>query len=343
MLAKEGLLEGKTPGIDSSTLEADAALRSIVRRDTGESYEDFLTRLAKASGIETPTRDDLKRLDRDRKKKGPNVEWRHPGDPGAAIAKMKDGRTHLARKIENAVDLDTGAVIATTVQRADGGDTQSLPHTLDEAGERLDAVLCDPESVPHLASTPMCEVVADKGYHSNKTMTDMSGRGIRSYVSEPNRPRRNWRGQSRERDAVYANRRRIRGERSKALHRKRGEVVERTFAHLLDTGGMRRAWLHGHENILKRLLIHAGGFNLGLVMRRLIGRGTPRGLQGLSGAISRLIFRLWEHLSGPWSHPAEFRRQNRASGRSTRISVLGFTIVSQFAGTSAERTFTTGC
>lgn len=277
LLAQEELVQGKTLGIDSTTLEANAAMRSIVRRDTKESYEAFLTRLAQASGIETPTRDDLKRIDRGRPGKGSNKEWEHPHDPDARIAKMKDGRTHLCHKAEHAVDMSTGAVVGVTVQPADEGDTQSLGATLSEAAEHLDEVL-EGGKAPR-------EVVLDKGYHSNQTLVDLKGEGYRSYVSEPERGRRRWKGKEEARDAVYANRRRIRGERGKRLMRKRGELVERGFAHCLETGGMRRVYLRGRENIAKRLLIHVAGFNLGLVMRKLISRGTPRGLQGVATVV----------------------------------------------------------
>ena len=276
-LADAGLVKGQTVGIDATTLEANAALRSIVRRDTGESYEAFLTRLAEASGIATPTRADLARVDRKRKKKGSNDDWTHPDDPDARITKMKDGRTHLAHKAEHAVDLETGAVVGVTVQPADDGDTESLAETIITAAEQIERV--------QPAADAVRDLVADKGYHSNQVLVDLEAIGVRAYLSEPDRGRRNWRGKPTARAAVYRNRRRIRGARGQRLLRQRGERLERPFAHLYDTGGMRRTHLRGHTNILKRLLIHAGGFNLGLVMRHLIGIGTPRGLQGRVAAV----------------------------------------------------------
>ncbi len=279
VLAKEGLLKGKTIGVDATTLEANAAMRSIIRRDTGEGYEAFLTRLAKASGIETPTREGLAKLDRKRPKKGSNEDWEHPHDPDAAITKMKDTRTHLAHKAEHAIDMDTQALVAVTLPGADEGDTDTLPWTLMEAEKQLDAVSEDADAGKHLHEKPLSEVVTDKGYHSNDSLTGLDG--IRTYISEPNRGRRNWKGKSEAREAVYANRRRVRGQRGKALLRKRGEFLERSFAHAYDTGGMRRLHLRHRSNILKRLLIHIGGFNLGLVMRKLFGKGTPRGLREL--------------------------------------------------------------
>ena len=207
-LADAGLVKGTTIGIDATTLEANAALRSIVRRDTGETYQEFLTQLAQASGIETPTRDDLARLDRKRKKKGSNDDWTHPDDPDAKITKMKDHRTHLAHKAEHAVDLETGAVVGVTVQDADAGDTTTSIETLIEAAEQVEAVAPDGEGVQ--------EVVGDKGYHSNQVMVDLEAIGIRSYISEPDRGRRKWDEHPEARGPVYRNRRRIRGARETA-------------------------------------------------------------------------------------------------------------------------------
>ena len=275
-LAESGLVSGKTLGIDATTLEANAAMRSIVRRDTGEDYTAFLTRLAQASGIETPTAADLARFDRKRKKKTSNKDWTHPHDPDAKVAKMKDGSTHMAHKVEHAVDMETGAVVGVTVQGADQGDTATLVETLVTAAEQVEAVL--PEG------TGVEEVVVDKGYHSNETLVDLAAVGVRSHIAEPERGRRNWKDREEARDAVYGNRRRIRSERGRRLQRRRGELVERPFAHLYETGGMRGVYLRGHPNILKRLLVHVAGLNLGLLLRRVIGVGTPRGLQGRAAA-----------------------------------------------------------
>jgi transposase len=285
-LGEAGLVKGKTIAIDATTLEANAALRHIVRRDTGEGYQEFLTTLARASGIETPTRADLARLDRKRKKKGSNKEWTSPSDPDAKITKMKDGRTHLAHKAEHAVDLDTGAIVAVTIQGADQGDTHTLPNTLAEAVEQLQQVTnADGEPVA-LAD----EVVADKGCHSRAVMLELSTHGFRTYISEPDRGEQSWIDQADAREAVYGNRRRIRGDRGQRLLRRRGERVERSFAHAYETGGMRRTHLRGTTNILKRVLVHVSGFNLGLMMRRLLGVGTPRGCQGhLAALIAFLV------------------------------------------------------
>lgn len=288
-LGEDGLLRGKTLGIDATTLEANAALRSIVRKDTGESYEEFLLNLAQASGIETPSREDLTRLDRNRPGKGSNEDWTNPHDPDAKITKMKDGRTHLAHKAEHAVDLETGAIVAVTLQPADRGDTQSVEETLSEAMAMLEDVLEDAIAEQQMAPDVAAELVADKGYHSNEVLRRRSELGIRTYISEPKRGRRNWRGKKAEKKATYANRRRIRGERGRRLMRLRGERIERSFAHCYETGGLRRTYLRHHKNILKRLLIHVAGFNLGLLMRKLTGIGKPRVLQGAGGLLLCLI------------------------------------------------------
>jgi len=264
VLAQEGLLKAKTIGIDATTLEANAAMRSIVRRDSGESYQEFLTRLAKESGIETPTREDLVKLDKTRKNKASNDDWENPHEPDAKITKMKDGRTHLAHKAEHAVDMESGAILAVTLQPADRGDTSSIEETLTVAANAVVELAADDQSAPHISEQAMSEAVADKGYHSNDVLTGAGQMVTRTYIAEPDRGTRNWSGNEEAKAAVYANRRRIRGGRGKRLMRKRGELIERSFAHCYDTGGMRRTHLRGHENILKRLLIHVAGFNRNL-------------------------------------------------------------------------------
>jgi transposase len=336
VLAEHDLIRGKTVGIDATTLEANAAMRSIVRRDTKETYQEFLTRLAKASGIETPTREDLAKIDKGRKNKSSNKEWEHPHDPDARIAKMKDGSTHLAHKVEHAVDLGegaSGAVLAVTLQAADQGDTHTLLPTVGTTVHNLRAVADDPATQDKIAAERMAEVVTDKGYHSNETMMELAELEMRSYVPEPARARRDWEGKEAEREAVYANRRRIRGRRGKRLLRRRGEYLERSFAHAYETGGLRRVPLRGRANILKRLLVHVGGFNLSLVMRKLVGRGTPRGFQGRRVGSLWLFWVLWwavdtigRHLSGwerCWCSRVALSRPRRFNTRRT--------------------TFTTGC
>jgi transposase len=296
VLAKHGLLKGKTLGVDSTTLEANAALRCIVRRDSGESYAEFLERLAKASGIETPTRQDLAKIDKDRPGKGSNDDWQHPHDPDAKITKMKDGRTRLAHKAGHAVDMETGAVVGVRLDPASAGDTQTVEDLLDEVVDNLGEVTDDSDAAEKLTEELTAELVADKGYHSNAVLKDLRELGIRTYISEPKRGRRNWKGKHAERDAVYANRRRMRRAKGQGLQRRRGELIERGFAHCYRTGAMRRTHLRHHANILKRLLIHTAGFNLGLVMRQQLGVGKPRALQGrLAAALAA-----FGELLAPW-------------------------------------------
>ena len=313
VLADRGLLQGQRIAIDATTLEANAAMRSIVRRDTGASYEEFLRGLAKASGMATPTREDLARLDRKRKKRTSNKEWKSPADGDARIAKMKDGRTHLAHKAEHAVDLDTGAVVAVTLQGADQGDTTTLDETLGEAGMAVaeqvgrEAEL-RPNQEPKVNVAGIEETVADKGYHSGAVMQRMKGYGVRSYIPEKQQKgQRNWTGKPAEQQAVYANRRRVRGEYGKSLLRRRGELVERSFAHCYETGGMRRCHLRGHKNILKRQLIHVGAFNLSLILRKLLGAGTPREWKNRAGQVFsqllRFLLGLRKAVSPIWLHP----------------------------------------
>ena len=317
VLAKQGLLRGKTLGVDATTLEANAAMRSIVRRDSGESYEAFLERLVKASGIETPTREDLARFDRQREKKASNKDWKHPHDPDAKITRMKKGNTHLAHKAEHAVDMETGAVVGVTLQPADRGDTTSVEQTLEETSKVLEDVIEDPVAAGELSAQVMGELVADKGYHSNAVLEAQQRSDIRTYLSEPKRGRRQWKGKQEAQRAVYGNRRRLRGARGRRLQRQRGEKVERAFAHCYETGGMRRTHLRGHPNILKRLLIHVAGFNLGLVLRQVYGFGTPRTLQGaflwLRGLLQALlgpVRRIWR-VCGPSTRDVAFASSMR--------------------------------
>ena len=296
LLVEKGLLKGKTVGIDATTLEANAAMRSIVRRDTGEGYEEFLRRLAEESGVATPTREQLAKLDRKRTKKTSNDDWVNPHDPEAGITKMKDGRTHLAYKAEHAVDLETGAVVAVTIATGDAGDTETILETLPEAGETIAEVACatnHEEVGERVHPAGPVEAVADKGYHSNDTLTTLSEAEVRTYISEPDRGRRQWQDKPEAQAAVYGNRRRIQGEHGKRLLRRRGELLERSFAHAYETGGMRRVYLRGRNNVRKRVLIHVGALNLSLVMRKLWGKGTPRGWQGYSADTLLALLPFW--------------------------------------------------
>lgn len=280
---EKDLLKGRTVGVDSTTLEANAAMRAIVRKDTGEDYKTYLARLAKEAGIENPTDEQLRRFDRKRKKKASNEEWTSATDGASRIAKMKDGRTHLAYKAEHAVDLDSGLVLSAAVHPADRGDAATLVDSLLRTQVNLVRAGLEIE---------VEEAVADKGYHKSEVLSECTGWGWRTYIPEPKRKKRVWTDKPESwRVATAANRRRVRGERSKRLQKRRSEFVERTFAHVCETGGARRTWLRGRVNVTKRYLIQVAAHNLGVVMRSLFGVGKPRTLQGAAGAACALV--LW--------------------------------------------------
>ena len=286
LAAEHGLVKGERIGVDASTMEANAALRTIVRRENGETYRQMLTRMAQESGVATPTIDDLVRLDRARKgKKLSNEDWTSPTDADAKIARMKDGTTHLAYKPEHAVDLDTGVIVAAPIHAADEGDTTTLKPTLDEAKKNLSAM--------GLASTPEdpCDLVADKGYHSRAVLKDLDDGPWKTRIAEPRASKGylRWQGDEEARAAVYGNRSRLRSGVGKQAMSKRGEIVERSFAHVLERGGMRRTWLRGRQNVHKRYLVHTAGYNLGLLMRALFGAGTPREAAAIRNAVLFVI------------------------------------------------------
>ena len=271
-IAEAGLIKGERIGVDASTMEANAALRSIVRRDSGEGYREMLERLAHESGIETPTAEDLVRLDRARTgKQLSNEDWVSKSDPEAKIAKMKDGTTHLAYKPEHAVDLDTGAVVAAELHPADEGDTRTIEKTLAVAQERLEAVDLGP------TREAPAECVTDKGYHSRAVLKALDDGPWKTRIAEPKaKGFARWRGDEAARRAVTNNRARLLSQVARQAFKLRAEIVERSFAHSLDRGGMRRTWLRGRENVHKRYLLHVAGHNLSLLMRQLIGAGTPK-------------------------------------------------------------------
>ena len=347
LAAEHGLVKGKSIGVDATTLEANAALRSLVRRDTGQGYTEYLTELAKESGIETPTREDLAKLDRKRAKKGSNKDWVNPHEPDAKITKMKTGGTRLAHKHEHAVDMDTGAIVGMSLNGGTDGDTKTIEETIADAEEKLDQVRdeVDDDTAKRM-SKHINELTADKGYHSNAVLTDLAASEVRTYISEPKRGRRRWDDKAAERDAVYGNRRRVQGNRGKALLRRRGELLERAMAHLFDSGGMRRIHLRGHDNIRKRLIIHAAGFNLSLIMRKLFGVGKPRVLQGhtdLAEALMALLERLHRVYMGrcadSWAQHARFDAQRHSDAPIPPSS----TLLAPIARTAPQVAFATGC
>ena len=291
-LAQSGLIKGKTIGVDSTTLEANAAMKSIVRRDTGESYMEYLKRLAEAEGIEAKDAAALLRMDRKRKKKTSNEDWRNPNDEEAEITKLKDGRTAFAYKAENAVDMETGAIVAVTAHGGAAADTATVQETVIEAGIAVAGLIAEPtpEGKYEVHPEGVQEVVADKGYHSNDVMVGLAEMEVRSYVAEPDRGVRNWEGKEAERAAVYGNRRRIRGERGKRLQRQRGERIERNFAHQFDSGGLDRLYVRGLENVRKKFLIQAAACNLALLLRSRHGSGKPRAAHDRAGEV---ILTIW--------------------------------------------------
>jgi transposase len=265
------LLRGKTVAVDSTTLEANAAMKGIVRKDTGEDYKDYLKRLMAEQGINSPTDEDK--------------EWESPADPDSRIARMKDGTTHLAYKAEHTVDLDSEFVLAAKVCTAD----QSDPSTL------VDSVLLAQVNLVMAGSEQEIEeAVADKGYHKAETLADCEAWSTRTYIPEPKGRDYDWEDKPEPwRKATEANRRRTKGARSKRLQKKRSELVERSFAHVCETGGGRRTWLRGLEDVTKRYVVQVAAHNLGLLMRKLFGVGKPRALQGAGGGLVSVV--LWTY------------------------------------------------
>ena len=317
-VARRGLLKGKTMGVDATTLEANAALRSIVRRETGESYLAYVRKLAKEAGIDPNDDEAVRRMDRKRKKKVSNEDWVNPHDPDAEISKLKNGETHLAYKVEQAVDLETGAIVAVTTHGGATGDTESVLETLPAAGVAVAEQMATPTAQGagevHLGG--VSEVVADKGYHSGPVLAQMSEWGVRTYVSVKQQPRRNWKNKADQQAAVYANQRRVQGERGKSLLRRRGELLERPFAHQYETGGLRRLHVRGLENVSKRVLLQAAACNLALIMRSLTKAGTPRGWADLAQTILGVLCRVAEALNSLESRrkpPSHNFRQSQVS------------------------------
>jgi transposase len=290
-------------GVDSTTLEANAALKSIVRKDTGEEYKEYLKRLLAEQGVDNPTDEEVRRFDKDRKKKGSNKEWESPVDPDSRIAKMKDRRTHLAYKAEHVVDLESEFVVAAPVYTADQSDQSTLVDSIWAA--QINLALAGSER-------EIEEAVADKGYHKAETLADCENCNTRTYIPEPKG--REYKGDDHPPDqkrAVKANRRRIKGARSKRLQKRRSEVVERSFAHVCETGGARRTWLRGLEDVTKRYALQVAAHNLGLLMRKLFGVGKPRTLQGGGGEfVGVVVWLYW------WSAARCARLDGRGGSRS---------------------------
>lgn len=286
LLEQKGLLCGKAVAIDATTLEANAAMKSIVRKDSGQDWKEYLQGLAKAEGIQNPSEEDLRRLDRARKdKRVSNEQWESPIDPDSRIARMKDGRTHLAYKAEHAVNVVSEAIVATTVTFADKSDPQSAPVTLSLAEANL--VLAGSEA-------EIQEVVMDKGYHDNQLLAGLAERGVRTYVPERRQKTRRWTDKPMEQEQAFrANRRRVRGEKGRQLNRWRSERCERTFAHVCETGGGRRAWLRGQANVSKMHTLKCAAYNLGLLLRKVWGWCKPRNAKAAGAALFLVLLSLW--------------------------------------------------
>jgi transposase len=288
--AAKGVLHGKVLAIDATTLEANAAMKSMVRRVSGEKWMKYLRRLAQAEGMENPSDDDVRRFDRKRKgKKVSNAEWASPIDPDARIMKMKDGRTRFTYKAEHAVDLDSDLVVSAEIYPGDTADADSLLMSVQAAQDTLTTIG---------AADSVEAVVGDKGYHKIEALAVLREvHGVRTYIPErQDHIRHNWRKRPPgDRVAFYLNRRRMQRERGRALSRRRSEYVERSFAHTCQTGGGRRVWVRGIANVHKRYLIHVAARNLGVLMRTLFGIGTPRGLQGRPIAAFFALFAVVVH------------------------------------------------
>lgn len=284
------LLNGKSVGIDTTTVEADAAMKSILRRDTSEDWRQYVTRLMREEGAiaedEEPTNEDLRRFDKKRKgKKASNEEWVSPTDPDAKIVQLKDGRTHLAYKASHVVRLESDFILAAPIHPATTADMHLLVDDVLAAQLNLNAAKADVE---------IEEVAADKGYHSAAALELCAAVNVRTYVPEPKMPQgRVWTDKPEaQQRAVYENRRRMKRAKGKKLGRLRSERVERSFAHVCDAGGMRRSRLRGLVDVTKRYLIAAAAHNLGRILLKLFGIGKPRSLQGGSAPTSTLDFLL---------------------------------------------------
>ncbi len=319
--AVKGLVAGKTVGVDSTTLEANAAMKSIVRRDTGEDWRTYVVGLMREEGVieqgEEPTDEDVRRFDKDRKnKRVSNEDWQSSTDPESRITKLKDGRTHLAYKAEHVVDLKTQVVLAAEVYQADQADTVTLVDSVMEAQLNVDAA----HRRAKLEAVEIEEVAADKGYHAAKTLELAGAQGRRTYIPEPKRRHQsNWTDKPEEyRVAVVNNRRRTRRDKSHKLQRLRSERVERSFAHVCDTGGARRSWLRGLVDVTKRYRIAVAAHNLGRILRALYGIGKPRSLQGNSGLAAFVQFAITAIV---W-HFSTFRNNIKRSAPPKRLIAI---------------------
>ena len=313
--AANDLLKAKTLGVDATDLEANASMKSIVRKDNGDDWEEYLRKLYfEETGDDDPTDEELRRFDKNRKskKKVSNEDWESATDPDSRIGKLKDGRFHLKYKAENAVDLDTQVIVAAEVYHGDQGDTRTIEDTVNTAKAHVK------QAAP---GAEVQEVVADKGYHSEGALDDLQNEcGVRTYIPEPDRKdNRRWTDKSDRREGSYRrNRRNTKGPRGRRLQRQRSERVERTFAHLCDTGGGRRTWLRGLEKVQKRYMSAAMAYNLGRIMRKLIGAGKPRYHAVLAERAFSLLCAIW----AAWESLQRLACRVSTSSRAMRPNLL---------------------
>ena len=307
----KGLLKGKTLGVDATDLEANASMKSIVRKDNGDDWREYVRKLyEEETGISDPDDEELRRFDKRRKpkKKVSNDDWESATDPDSRIGKMKDGRFHLKYKAENAVELDTEIIVAAEVYHGNVGDTSTIEDTVNAAQTHLREAGTDCE---------VKEVVADKGYHSEETLDCLQNEThVRTYIPESDRTtNRTWTDKNPRREASYRrNRRNTLGVRGRRLQRLRSERVERSFAHLCDTGGGRRTWLRGLEKVHKRYMTAAMAHNLGRIMRLLIGAGKPRYAAVLAERLCFIYFAIeaaFNQLESFWKTPKSHRAESR--------------------------------
>ena len=270
-LQKHGLLKGRHLGIDSSVIEANASLRSLTERNTEEGYWDYVQRLAREAGLETTDGAELRNFDRKRAgKKMSNEQWENPHDPDAKIGRTKDGATDMVYLPEHTVDLDTGAIVQAQVLAGDHRDSEELSERVIEAVVNVQEAQADPEALPET-------LTADKGYFSLLEIGRLQELSLKTVISDPHRAQRRFdKLSSAERQSLARAQRSVSSKYGRKLLRKRGQHIERSFAHVLDAGGMRRATLRGLENLNKRHQIAAACYNLSQLLRQLYGIGTPK-------------------------------------------------------------------
>lgn len=344
LIDEHGLLKGQTVGVDSTFLEANAAMKSIVRKDSGEDWKAYLKRLMWEEGLigkdDDPPDDELRKFDQQRRKQGKkkvsNDEWVSPSDPASRIVKMKDGRTHLGYKAEHVIDLEHEIMLSATVQFGTDGDAQTLIPSVVNAQMNL---------IQAGSREEIEEVAADKGYHANETLTQSQRFGLRTYIPEPSsRFRRRWTDKPREQQmAVINNRRRMKRAKAKNLRHQRSEKVERSFAHICETGGSRRTWLRGLDKINKRYVIVAAARNLGILMLKLFGIGKPRCLQaGLRGLAA--VFALLAWLLAPRNrHPNASQTKTTATNETADLLRGVFRRQDKYRTKPENIAFSTGC